>query len=95
MPWEKFIGFDSPAAALLFRDIYPGPLGQALYLLILIGSICGLLTTWNGFMMASSQILMAMARVSIVPDVLAKQHPVYKTPVNALKVTLIASLMGL
>lgn len=94
MPWEKFIGFDSPAAALLFRDIYPGPLGQALYLLILIGSICGLLTTWNGFMMASSQILMAMARVSIVPDVLAKQHPVYKTPVNALKVTLIASLMG-
>ena len=94
MPWEKFIGFDSPAAALLFRDIYPGPLGQSLYLLILIGSICGLLTTWNGFMMASSQILMAMARVSIVPDVLAKQHPVYKTPINALKVTLIASLMG-
>ena len=45
MPWEKFIGVDSPAAALLFRDIYPGPLGQSLYLLILIGSICGLLTT--------------------------------------------------
>ena len=94
LPWQQFIKFDSPAAALLFRDIYPGPPGQSLYLLILIGSICGLLTTWNGFMMASSQILMAMARVSIVPDVLAKQHPAYKTPVNALKVTLIASLMG-
>ena len=45
-------------------------------------------------MMASSQILMAMARVSIVPFSLSKQHPVYKTPINALKVSLVASLVG-
>ena len=94
MPWKEFIKFDSPAAALLFRDVYGGPIGMGLYLFILIGAICGLITTWNGFMMASSQILMAMARVSIVPDVLAKQHPVYKTPINALKVCLIASIAG-
>jgi len=94
MPWKEFVKFDSPAAALLFRDVYGGTIGMGLYLFILIGAICGLITTWNGFMMASSQILMAMARVSIVPDVLAKQHPVYKTPVNALKVCLIASIMG-
>lgn len=94
MPWQEFIRFDSPAAALLFRDAYGGPIGMGLYLFILIGAICGLITTWNGFMMASSQILMAMARVSIVPDVLAEQHPEYKTPVNALKVCLAASLAG-
>lgn len=94
MPWKEFIGFDSPAAALLFRDVYGGPVGMGLYLFILIGAICGLITTWNGFMMASSQILMAMARVSIVPDALAKQHPVYKTPINALKVCLVASIAG-
>ena len=94
MPWKEFIGFDSPAAALLFRDVYGGPIGIGLYLFILIGAICGLITTWNGFMMASSQILMAMARVSIVPDVLAEQHPEYKTPVNALKVCLAASIAG-
>ena len=94
MPWQDFIHFDSPAAALLFRDSYGGPIGKGLYLFILTGAICGLITTWNGFMMASSQILMAMARVSIVPDVLAEQHPVYKTPVNALKVCLIASIAG-
>lgn len=94
MPWQDFVKFDSPAAALLFRDVYGGPIGMGLYLFILIGAICGLITTWNGFMMASSQILMAMARVSIVPDVLAEQHPVYKTPVNALKVCLIASIAG-
>ncbi|MGN0170178.1 MAG: amino acid permease [Lachnospiraceae bacterium] len=92
--WKEFVQFDSPAAALLFKEIYPGPVGTALYMLILIGAICGLLTTWNGFMMASSQILMAMSRVSIVPNVLAKQHPKYKTPINALKVSLVASLIG-
>ena len=94
MPWKDFVGYNSPAAALLFRNIYSGPLGTGLYLFILIGAISGLITTWNGFMMASSQILMAMARVSIVPDVLAEQHPVYKTPVNALKVCLAASVIG-
>ncbi len=94
MPWREFVKYDSPAAALLFHNIYDGPIGTCLYLLILIGAICGLITTWNGFMMASSQILMAMARVSIVPDVLAEQHPVYKTPVNALKVCLAASVLG-
>ena len=94
MPWQQFVGFDSPAAALLFREVYTGAFGKGLYLFILIGAISGLITTWNGFMMASSQILMAMAKVSIVPDSLAKQHPVYNTPINALKVCLVASIAG-
>ncbi|XCP84500.1 amino acid permease [Roseburia hominis] len=94
LPWQEFINFDNPSAALLFQKLYPGAVGSILYMLILVGAICGLLTTWNGFMMASSQILMAMARVSIVPYSLAKQDSKYKTPVNALKVSLVASLIG-
>lgn len=94
LPWREFVGFGSPSAALMFKEIYSGPIGQALYMLILCGAVCGLLTTWNGFMMASSQILMAMARVSIVPDVLAKQNRKYGTPINALKVSLVASIIG-
>lgn len=94
LPWTEFVKFDNPSAALMFKELYPGGLGTVLYALILSGAICGLITTWNGFMMASSQILMAMARVSIVPYALAKQHPKYKTPINALKVSLLASLIG-
>ena len=94
IPWKSFIQYDNPAAALMFKELYPGGLGNILYVLILLGAVCGLLTTWNGFMMASSQILMAMARVSIVPFSLSKQHPEYKTPENALKVSLVASLIG-
>ena len=93
-PWQDFSRFQSPAAALLFRRIYPGVFGDLLYYFILIGAFCGLITTWNGFMMASSQILMAMARVSIVPSALAAQHPKYKTPTRALTVCLIASIAG-
>ncbi|MGN0404352.1 MAG: amino acid permease [Bariatricus sp.] len=93
-PWTEFVSFDSPAAALLFREIYPGPIGKIVYMLILIGAICGLMTTWNGFMMASSQILMAMARVSIVPFAFSKQHKKTGTPINALKVSLVASIIG-
>ncbi|HAT83083.1 MAG TPA: hypothetical protein DCS59_06585, partial [Eubacterium sp.] len=94
MPWGTFVHYDNPAVALMFRHLYPNGIGMALYTLILVGAVCGLLTTWNGFMMASSQILMAMARVSIVPHFLSRQHPVYKTPVNALKVCLAASVLG-
>lgn len=94
IPWKEFLKFDAPSAANLFKELYPGSVGQILYILILFGAICGLLTTWNGFMMASSQILMAMARVSIVPFSLSQQHPKYKTPINALKVSLVASLLG-
>ena len=94
VPWKEFLRYENPAAAILFKELYPGSVGQILYVLILFGAICGLLTTWNGFMMASSQILMAMARVSIVPYTLAQQHTKYKTPVNALKVCLVASLIG-
>jgi len=94
LPWKEFMGFDAPAAANLFKVLYPGAIGQVLYMLILFGAVCGLLTTWNGFMMASSQILMAMARVSIVPYALAQQHPKYKTPTKALVVSLVASLIG-
>lgn len=94
LPWKEFIQFSNPSAARMFRTLYPGGVGNILYVLILFGAVCGLLTTWNGFMMASSQILMAMARVSIVPFSLSRQHPVYKTPINALKVSLVASLIG-
>ena len=75
LPWKEFIQFSNPSAARMFRTLYPGSVGNILYVTILIGAICGLLTTWNGFMMASSQILMAMARVSIVPFSLSRQHP--------------------
>ena len=94
MPWEAFTRLKTPAASLLFRDIYGGTLGTVLYVLILIGAVCGLLTTWNGFMMASAQLMMSLARASMIPRSFARQHPKYGTPVAALGVCLALSVAG-
>lgn len=94
MPWKEFITMDNPAASNMFAHIYPGAFGTTMYYIILIGAIAGLFTTWNGFMMASPRLLMAMARAYMVPHLFAKQHEVYKTPTNGLIFCLVLSLMG-
>ena len=51
---------------------------------IIIGGRCGIITSWNSFLMGGSRALYSMAESYMVPKVFAKLHPQYKTPVNAL-----------
>ncbi|MGI6440707.1 MAG: APC family permease [Peptoniphilaceae bacterium] len=94
MPWQAFYALESPAAANLFRVVFDGPGGTLMYYLILIGALTGLFTTWNGFMMASPRLLMALARARLVPGFFAKQHPKYDTPTNGLLFCYVLSLAG-
>lgn len=94
MPWQEFYGLDAPAASNLFTIAYGGGIGTAMYYLILIGAICGLFSTWNGFMMASPRLLLAMSRAYSMPKFLSKLHPKYGTPINGLIVCLCLSLAG-
>lgn len=94
MPWQEFYDLPTPAASQLFKIVYDGSLGLVLYYAVLIGALMGLFTTWNGFMMASPRLLMSMARGYMIPKFLAKQHPKYGTPTNALIACFILSLMG-
>ncbi|MGI6752042.1 MAG: APC family permease [Anaerovoracaceae bacterium] len=94
MPWQEFYDLPSPAASQLFKLVYDGSMGVALYYIVLLGAVMGLFTTWNGFMMASPRLLMGMARGYLIPGFLAKQHPKYGTPTNALIVCFGLSLMG-
>ncbi len=97
MPWQDFVNIGkSPAAGHLFLAAY----GQAsvpgivMYYLIMAGALCGLFTTWNSFMMASPRLLMGMARGYLVPNALAKEHPKYGTPANAMIFCLVLSISG-
>ena len=95
--WQDFWAngtFGSPAAGLLMLKIFPGGEGTTLYFILLIGAICGMLTTWNGFFLASPRLLMGMARANMIPKVFAKQHPVSKTPTVGLTFVLVLSLLG-
>jgi amino acid transporter len=58
--------------------------GRTGALILLIGGVAGILTSWNGFLLGGSRALFAMASSGMVPGFLAKVHPKYKTPVNAI-----------
>ena len=51
---------------------------------LVIGGICGIVTSWNSFLMGGSRALFAMAESHMLPAFFAKLHSKYKTPINAI-----------
>ena len=92
-PWQEFYLLPKPAASSLMKLIYEGSLGVVLYYIILAGAMMGLITTWNGFLMASPRLLMSMARGYMAPQFLAKQNA-HGVPVNGLYLCTILSLIA-
>ena len=50
---------------------------------VIFGGICGIVTSWNAFLMGGSRALLSLAQTHMIPPVFAAVHPKYKTPVNA------------
>lgn len=93
MPWQEIIPLEAPAASYVFRVSYGNAIGEVMYYVVLIGTLCGLFSTWNGFMMASPRLLMGMSRGYMMPRGLAKQNK-YGTPTNGLIACYVLSLAG-
>lgn len=78
------------AAATVF-----GKSGAAL---IVIGGIAGIVTSWNAFIIGGSRAIYAMAQSGMLPSVLGKLHPRYRTPHAAILfigvLTFLAPLLG-
>ena len=51
---------------------------------IIVGGMCGIITSWNSFMIGGSRAIYSMAEAYMIPRVFAKLHPKHKTPINAL-----------
>ena len=49
----------------------------------IIGAMCGILTSWNGFLYGGARVLFSLANAKMLPGFLAKVHPKYHTPCNA------------
>lgn len=49
----------------------------------IVGAICGILTSWNGFLYGSARCLYSLANAKMMPAFLGKIHPKHKTPSNA------------
>lgn len=52
--------------------------------IMVIAGIAGILSSWNSFYVGGSRAIYAMAESKMLPDFLAKLHPKYKTPTNAI-----------
>lgn len=64
--------------------------------ILIIAGIGGILTSWNSFFVGGSRAIYAMAECGMLPKFLAKLHPKYKTPGNAiLLIGIISSLAPL
>lgn len=51
---------------------------------LILGGVCGVVTSWNSFLMGGSRALLSLAEARMIPHMFAKIHPRYKTPVNAI-----------
>jgi amino acid transporter len=51
---------------------------------LLIAGLAGIVTSWNAFLVGGSRALYALARAGMLPSFLARMHPRYNTPINAL-----------
>jgi APA family basic amino acid/polyamine antiporter len=48
--------------------------------ILIIGGMCGIVTSWNSFMIGGSRALMAMADSYMIPHIFSQTHSKYKTP---------------
>jgi len=80
MPWQESSTFDLPTAAV-FRVAFGYEWAAQL---VLFTGMLGLITTLNGFFIASSRLLFALGRGGLLPEWFGQVHPRYHTPKNAL-----------
>ncbi|WP_339164488.1 APC family permease [Siminovitchia sp. FSL W7-1587] len=52
-------------------------------IILILGGIAGIITSWNAFIIGGSRILYAMADKKMIPSWFGKLHPKHGTPVNA------------
>ena len=49
---------------------------------IIVGGMCGIVTSWNSFLLGGSRAMYSMAESYMIPKFFAKLHPKHKTPIN-------------
>lgn len=66
--------------------------------IMIAGGLCGILTSWNGFIVGGTRVIFAMGRAKMLPAIFGKLHPKYKTPTAAIILVgifcVLAPLMG-
>lgn len=59
---------------------------------LIIGGLCGVITSWNSFLIGGSRAIFSMAESKMIPGRFSKLHKKHKTPTNALLLIGVLSL---
>ncbi len=66
--------------------------------LMIIAAMCGILTSWNGFIVGATRVLFGMGRAKMLPATFGRVHPKYQTPTAAIilvgAITALSPLLG-
>lgn len=73
----NIMGAKTAAMAVAFRT-------SVMAKVIIVGGMCGIITSWNSFMIGGSRAMYSMAESYMIPKMFSKLHPKHKTPINAL-----------
>ncbi len=90
LPWQKVVNMNIPAS-----DVYD--IGLKLPFvskLILVGALCGLITTLNSFYIAGARVLLTLGRAKFINELFSRIHPVYKTPYFSNLIIAFFTLLG-
>lgn len=79
--WREYSLSSPPAMGKLLESAYSGSFGKALNYLVLIGTVSGLFSTWNGMFMASARLIQSMGASGLIPEFFGAKHAEYNTPV--------------
>jgi amino acid transporter len=86
-------------AAVPVADAFAFAMGGPVFgKLMIIAAMCGILTSWNGFIVGATRVLFSMGRAKMLPSVFGKVHPKYGSPTAAIilvgLITCASPLMG-
>lgn len=79
-PWEMETSILVTADAMKFA--FGGK--QIAAQILIIAGLAGIVSSWNAFLMGGSRAIYSLAQAKMLPSFLAKLHPKYKTPTNAI-----------
>jgi len=61
---------------------------------MVFGGLLGILTTWNAFLVGATRLLFGMGRAQMLPQIFARIHPRYHTPVFGILFVTLCSLLA-
>jgi amino acid transporter len=87
------------AGSVPVADAFAYAMGNPVFgKLMILTAMCGILTSWNGFIIGATRVLFSMGRAKMLPKSFGSVHPKYGTPTTAVIlvgiITCASSFMG-